>query len=200
MHSPKQKEFFDDNACVWDMISVHDPKKVEYIADTIGINDSDDVLDVGTGTGIMIPYYLKRISTGSITALDYSENMIAIARSKNPERDSPMLRYRVGDLYYLKDKERFDLAICYSCYPHFVDKPLAISILRDSLRSGGRLVIAHSSPREKINQVHTEGGEVISMDLLPPMPELVSLFEDAGLDVVYTQDDSEYYMIIGKKK
>lgn len=198
-HSPKQKEFFDDNALVWDMISVHDLKKVEYIADTIGIHDADDILDVGTGTGIMIPFYLKRLETGSITALDYSENMISVAKKKNPEIDSPKLRYRVGDLYDLKDKGKYDLAVCYSCYPHFVDKPLAIKTLYDSLKPNGRLVIAHSSSKEDINRVHTEAGKVIHMDLLLPMCEMASMFEDAGLTIEFQRDDDQYYIIIGSK-
>ena len=57
--NPKQKEFFNEKAGVWDKITVHDLEKVQYIAELMGIRSNDRILDVGTGTGILIPFYEK---------------------------------------------------------------------------------------------------------------------------------------------
>jgi demethylmenaquinone methyltransferase/2-methoxy-6-polyprenyl-1,4-benzoquinol methylase len=57
----KQKEFFDSHADVWDEINHHDAAKIGYIADLLQLAGNESVLDVGTGTGVMLPYYLERL-------------------------------------------------------------------------------------------------------------------------------------------
>lgn len=197
--NPRQKEFFNERAEVWDKISVHDLEKVDLIASLLNLKGDEDILDVGTGTGVMIPFYLKYIDSGSITALDYSENMIAVARRKYPERSSPHLSYRVADLYTIKEKETYDTIVCYSCFPHFPEKSSAIKIFSEALRNNGTLMISHSCSRDKINQVHQDGGEVICHDYLPDMDQLREMFRESGLTVTDTRDDKEFHYIIGKK-
>lgn len=46
-------------------------------------------MDVGTGTGVMIPFYEEKLTSGSILAVDYSEKMIEVAKKKSPSRNTP---------------------------------------------------------------------------------------------------------------
>ena len=62
----KQKEFFDSHAEEWDEINHNDPSKLEYISDILDIEGNESILDVGTGTGVMIPYYQEHLRGGSI--------------------------------------------------------------------------------------------------------------------------------------
>lgn len=196
--NPKQKEFFNEHADQWDEISRHDVSKIRYIVSLLGLSGTERILDVGTGTGIMVPYYEERLTSGSIFAIDYSEKMIRKAMEKYPEH-SHKVRYDVIDLYDLSTKELFDDIVCYSCFPHFPYQRKAISILSDHLKSGGKLMIAHSSSKTHINEVHRSGGEVISNDFLPKIEDLKLMMVDAGLRPVFEQDDEEYYILIGKK-
>lgn len=198
-HNPKQRGFFNEKACIWDKICVHDQTKMEYIVRMIGICGDERVLDIGTGTGVMIPHYLRCLSQGSIVGVDYSENMIKVARSKFSEKDHPMVSYVVSDLYDLKYDEEFDLVVCYSCFPHFMDQPLAVRTLSRALRSGGRLVVAHSDSAKKINGVHMSGGVEISNDFLPSMAELKSMMADCGLTATFERDDDDYFICIAAK-
>lgn len=197
--NPKQKDFFNEKAGIWDKISIHDLDKVQYITDLLEICPDDKILDIGTGTGIMIPFYEKYLVDGSIIAVDYSEKMIESARTKYPERYHPAVSYLVSDLYDLKYKSEFDLVVCYSCFPHFVNQPLAISILAKALKDGGRLAIAHSDSAKKINGVHMNGGMEIANDFLPSMERLRRMMADHDLKIGFERDDDSYYICIARK-
>lgn len=197
--NPKQKDFFNQKAKVWDSITIHKLEKVQYITELLKIQSDDRILDVGTGTGIMIPFYEKYLVNGRVVAVDYSEKMIAIARSKYPEEVHPLISYRVSDVYELTYDNEFDLVVCYSCFPHFVDQPLALKILSKALRKGGRLVVAHSDSARKINGVHITGGVEIENDFLPTMEILKHMMEERGLTVTFERDDEDYFICITKK-
>lgn len=196
--NPKQREFFDERAGIWDEISVHDAEKVAYIADLLDLEDGMDVLDVGTGTGVMIPYYLERMDGGKVTAIDYSPAMIEVAKRKYPE--SERLAYRAMDLYDLDGTQEYDRVVCYSCFPHFPDPMGALRVLSKQLKPYGTLCIAHSSSRDYINHVHECGGREICNDFLPEIDIMIEMFEQAGLDPVFSRDDSEYYIVIGRRR
>ena len=196
--NPKQMAFFDERAEEWDNISVHDADKVRYIVELLDIRDDSEILDVGTGTGVMIPSYLSRIRSGHVVAVDYSENMISVARSKNPE--SERLSYMVKDIYSLDERERFDRIVCYSCFPHFPDPMEAIHVLSHALVRGGTITIAHSSSKDYINHVHNTGGEEICNDYLPDLDVMEEMFSANDLDVIFTRDDDDYYIVIGVKR
>ncbi len=195
--NPKQMEFFNSRADQWDSTSSHDPEKVRHIVSLLGIRDGMRILDVGTGTGVMIPYYMEGMEGGHITALDYSERMIEVARSKFPE--SERLSFRVQDLYDIRDSGAYDLVVCYSCFPHFPDPVSAIRILSWSLVPGGRLCIAHSSSREHINTIHREGGEAICADYLPDAGLMARMMSMNGLETELEVDDDEYYIVTGRR-
>ena len=197
--NPKQKEFFNKKAEIWDEITVHNLEKVQYLAELLGIHSDDRLLDVGTGTGILIPFYEKYLVNGSIVAVDYSENMIKTARLKYPEKEHPMISYLVADVYELKYCAEFDVVVCYSCFPHFADKPLAIQILARALRKGGRLLVAHSDSAKKINKVHMNAGIEIKNDFLPSIKQLREMMKKNGLTVTFERDDESYFICLARK-
>ena len=196
--NPKQAEFFNERADTWDQMSIHDMEKVEYITNLLNIKDDSNILDVGTGTGIMIPGYLRRIDGGHVTAVDYSERMIDVARSKYPENGT--LTYKVKDIYTMTEREEYDRIVCYSCFPHFPDPMGAIRVMSRALVKGGTFTIAHSSSKEHINYVHNTGGKEICNDYLPELSIMKELFSANDLDVIFTRDDDDYYIVIGIKR
>jgi demethylmenaquinone methyltransferase/2-methoxy-6-polyprenyl-1,4-benzoquinol methylase len=197
--NPKQRDFFNERAEKWDKITIHNLEKVQYIADLLEIKSNDKILDVGTGTGIMIPFYEKYLVDGSVVAVDYSERMIEVAKSKYPKKQHPLVSFLVSDVYDLNFESQFDLVVCYSCFPHFVDQPLAIQTCCKALKKGGRLVVAHSDSAKKINGVHMEGGVEIENDFLPSMEHLKKMLNESGLSVTFERDDESYFICIAKK-
>ena len=196
--NPKKKNFFNEKAEIWDEITVHNLEKVQYITEMLGIHGDDRILDVGTGTGIMIPFYERYLVKGSVVAIDYSEKMIEVARSKYPEKEHPKISYLVSDVYDLKYDSDFDIVVCYSCFPHLVDQTLALKILSKALKKGGRLVIAHSDSAKTINGVHMNSGEVRN-DCLPSMELLKQMMKESGLEVTFERNDENYFICIARK-
>lgn len=109
-----------------------------------------------------------------------------------------MISYLVSDVYDLKYDGVFDLVVAYSCFPHFVDQPLAIKILAKALRKGGRLIVAHSDSAKKINGVHINGGVEIKKDFLPIMKILEWMMKRHGLTTIFERDD-DYFICIARK-
>jgi demethylmenaquinone methyltransferase/2-methoxy-6-polyprenyl-1,4-benzoquinol methylase len=198
--NPKQRDFFNERASAWDEMTVHDPLKVERIVSLLELKGDEAILDVGTGTGVMIPYYELRLTSGRVTAIDYSERMIERCRDKYPSKEHPKVSFRVLDLYQADYGPEFDVVVCYSCFPHFPDPQGAIMTFAGCLKEGGRLIVAHSSSKEHINTIHEEGGEEICTDFLPEIDIMREMMRRAGLETVTEQDDEEYYIAIAVKK
>ena len=198
--SGMQKEFFNQRACEWDKITTHDADKIEYILSVLHLKGCEKILDVGTGTGVLIPFYTKHLSSGTIIAIDFSENMIKNASSKFPQDMYPQVEFVVFDVYDLNYSSQFDIVMCYSCFPHFNNKPLALSILHKTLKPQGKLVIAHSNSRDEINNTHMNSGNEISKDILPSISVLKNMITDAGFEVIFDRDDTDFFMIVAKKK
>jgi ubiquinone/menaquinone biosynthesis C-methylase UbiE len=189
-------EYFDELAEEWDDQNPHDPGKLEHISRLLGLEPGQMVLDVGSGTGIMIPYLLESLGpSGSVTAVDYSPKMIAVARLKYPQAKYPNVRFCVQDIIHMPMHGEYDAILCYSCFPHFENQQATISHLASGLRNRGRLVIAHSESREAINKVHMESHEDVSHDFLPPMREIRQMMHTVGLTVIHEMDTASIFVI-----
>ena len=77
-----QVNFFNSIAKDWDNIIKVDEKKINYLLSQIDIKEDDYILDVGTGTGVLIPFLAALSPKGSVKAIDISCNMLDIARKK----------------------------------------------------------------------------------------------------------------------
>ncbi len=77
------KKFFNEKAKDWDNIVQHDSEKITEVITNIEIINSPNILDVGSGTGVLIPYLVNKFGSKSkITAVDFAENMITVSREK----------------------------------------------------------------------------------------------------------------------
>lgn len=79
-----EKEFFDHLAPTWDDNEVlSTPDKVRFVLGFMNLKPGQSVLDLGTGTGVLLPYIAEKIGTaGHITAVDYSAGMLSRAKEK----------------------------------------------------------------------------------------------------------------------
>lgn len=190
-----QTEFFDRYAERWDEVNHGDPGKISYIADLLALKGGESILDVGTGTGVMVPYYEERMA-GEVTAIDLSPKMVEVARRKFPEADHPRVRFEVHDMYAF-DEGSYDRVVCYSCFPHFPDKQRAIDRLASLLKPDGKLMVAHSDSRDDIARIHSDAGDAVGHDVLPSEAEMREMFSKAGLDVYFARDDGDYFIVVG---
>ena len=52
-----QVEFFNNIAEKWDSKIKVDDKKISKLLSQISIKEGSDILDIGTGTGVLIPFF-----------------------------------------------------------------------------------------------------------------------------------------------
>lgn len=193
------REYFNKRAKDWDIECEHDQNKVKHIIDMIDINPYDQVLDVGTGTGVLIPHIIQSFNDkGHVIGIDISENMLEVAKSK---WDSNQVTYYHGDVLEINWNKKFDTIICYSMFPHFKENKLkAIKHLSHLLNKGGKLCIAHSQSREEINRLHLKAGEEVKYDRLPEMSIMQMMFKKNDLNPIKVVDNESFYVIIGIKQ
>jgi len=193
------QEYFDQLAPAWDKELTRERLKcLGNIVKELGIKPGYYVLDIGSGTGVLLPFLIAELGDeGKIVALDFSAEMLGQAKAKNFQ---PIVGFAQADVLAIPLADNsVDLAICNSVFPHFDDKARALKEIARVLRSNGRLVICHTMSRAMINQLHQSIGGVVAHHLLPHEFQLRGLIKQAGLRVTHFEDGPERYLVIAEK-
>ena len=187
------RAYFNRRAAVWDKtVAEKDKTKLELMAERLEIGPGSTILDVGTGTGVFIPFLLSRIgSNGKIITLDFAEEMLRKAKDKSFDGEVAYLNADVTNIP-LSDKT-FDYVVCYSSFPHFQDKAKALGEINRVTKCGGYLFICHTSSRANINEIHSSIPEVAN-DLIPDEKEMRVTLAEAGFIDIRIEDDRENYL------
>ncbi len=187
--------YFDEVAKVWHKISRCDSAKIKRLLSLLQLQQDDLVLDVGTGTGAMIPYIRERVGNlVPIAAVDSSSKMLQEAERCYPHNGVHFILADVEQDYL---SGRYDAILLYQVFPHFRNPVETIDrLVIDNLRCGGRLLIAHPQNRMRVNELHEQlAGRVFSRSLLP-VEEQVARFCRMGLSVSSFDETDEYYYIL----
>ena len=194
----EQVEFFDSIAKEWDDIIEVNENKINTLLSKLNIKDNTNILDVGTGTGVLIPFIKKLNPNGHITGVDISKAMLNIASEKF--KDINNLTFKVIDVENEIVNREYDKIILYSMFPHLQNRTVTIkSLVDNNLKDNGQLMIAHSNSREFLNNMHKEKDETVREDRLICVKKQKNLFEEAGLNVVEAfENDDIYYLVINK--
>lgn len=188
-------EFFNQLAQTWDQTRERDEDKIRFLVDKIRLNLSDKVLDLGSGTGVLLPFLAA--SSSQVTALDFSEGMLEEARKKY--RSLPNVDYVVADLFVFAPEVRFTKIVGLNFYPHIKDKQSFAAKIKSLLKTGGTLTIMHDISRVAVNAIHS-GSEVVREDKLKAITVEQQVFVEAGFEILQAEDEEDYYFLQVKKK
>ncbi len=194
----KHREYFNKIAAQWDQKLDLRPEDLQPILSRLEVKEGERVLDVGCGTGVLLPYLLQLVGeSGQVVGLDIAEKMLAMAREKIRAQNLTLHR---------ADAARTDLApasfqhiICFSVFPHFKDQFKVTKELSRLLTTRGQLVVAHAAGRKSINQLHRELGKPVSEDLLPEAATMRNLIRKAGLRLLQLTDQKGLYFLQAEK-
>ncbi len=189
------KQFFDEKAGNWDNMNFHDPKKLNMVVTMAQIPEGGRVLDLACGTGVLFPEILKR-NPSELMGVDLSDAMIA--RAKEKFQDS-RLRLIAADFFDLQETG-FDVVTIYSAYPHFLDKDKLLHHVWETLKPGGRVLVAHTDSRHQINHRHSGGAHVQSVSSHLGTAWEESRWFDPYFTLDILADTPEFYLISGIKK
>jgi ubiquinone/menaquinone biosynthesis C-methylase UbiE len=187
------RTFFNEKATIWDKaVAEKDTAKLESMKKRLEIKPGAMLLDVGTGTGTFIPYLLKSIGkNGRLFALDCAEEMLKISRGKGFCGRIDYLHADVASIPLAGDT--CDAVVCYSSFPHFQDKPRAISEIYRVLKPGGRLFICHTSSRTTINDIHRQI-PAVQHDTIPDDNKMEKLLIGAGFTGIAISNRPDSYL------
>ena len=106
------------------------------------------------------------------------------------------INFICGDILEL-DIGNHDFALLYSVYPHIEDKGLLFKKISKILNKNGKIIIAHSQSKEKINAIHQKKEEV-KEDRLKPALETSKIMSEF-FNILECIDNEEMYFVMGEK-
>lgn len=190
-----RRTFFEQLAEKWD--AQQPPDREERLRRLLApfrdlLWEARAVLEIGTGTGALIPILREIAPAAHILSIDLAHGMLRRARARCPDA-----RLVQADAHHLPfPAGSFDRAVCHNTFPHFRDKCAALSELARVLCPEGLLLILHDRSREEVNAIHRSVGGAIGEDLLPPGEELAYLLRETGFITVEVEDGLEHYRVI----
>ena len=168
------------------------PERLKKIVAHGKINRTDTALDVGSGTGILIPI-IKKYKPGSIYACDLSRRML-----QQLIKNYPYVKTIMADVRDLKlPKGSIDVTFINACYPNIVDKVVAFSNISRMMKVKGRIVISH--PPGKAFILSLKKDAPFPLDEFPEEPEAGALLKPFGFEIETFIDEPMLYILVSIK-
>jgi len=196
-----RKAYFNKAANSWDkrFRTPNLSSFLEKLVPQFGLEAGQHILDVGTGTGVLIPYLIREVGpAGSVTAIDYSENMIQICKTKHSHLKNLTVELKnIEEDAFLTDS--FDAAICFGLFPHLENKQKALQNINHLLKPDGTLIIAHALSSEELKAHHNNASSSVIHDMLPEETEMKQLLEQTGFEGISIKDEPGCYLCVARK-
>jgi ubiquinone/menaquinone biosynthesis C-methylase UbiE len=169
------------------------PERLERIVASGEIVKGATVLDVGSGTGIMVPL-IRKYEPARIYACDLSSAMLG-QLSKNYTYAETIL----GDVRDLELPDgSVDVVFINACYPNIVDKATAFFNISRMLKPGGRLVISHPLGKAFIEVI--KKSTPFPLDDFPERADAENLLRALGFAIKGFFDEPEIYLLVATKE
>ena len=169
------------------------PGRLEKIVAAAKVRKGEIVLDVGSGTGILVPQ-IRLYRPGRIYACDLSEEML-----KQLKKNYPGVETVLSDVRDLSlPDQSIDATFINACYPNIADKAGAFRNIARMLKPLGRMVISHPLGRAFIDSLK-ENTE-FPLDDFPEKPEARTLLQPYGFELQGFVDEPELYILLAVKR
>lgn len=193
----RRRAFFESLAEEWD--AQQPPNRGDVLRQMLApyaaeLRTANAILEVGTGTGALIPLIQECATAARLVSIDLAHTMLQRARKRCPaalfvQCDVHRLPFAAGSI-----EAGFDWVVCHNSFPHFVDPFTAVAGMARVLCRSGHLLIVHDLGREQVNATHRGiPNSIVNNDLLPSGVELAGMLERHGLNVLEYEDRANRY-------
>ncbi len=185
-----QREFFRD------IVHLFDPPLPEGVPERLGkivasadIVSGDVVLDLGSGTGILVPI-IQEYEPEKIFACDISDVMLARLKEQYSYAEVILADVRDIDL----PDAGIDVIYMNACYPNIVDKKATFANISRIMKPGGRMVISHPMGKSFIDQLREK--TTFPLDDFPGRSKAGRLLKPFGFEIKDFIDEPELYIMV----
>lgn len=200
MEDDPKRQYFNDLAARWDSLPAEGgvPARVRAYLEKSRHPAPGWILDVGCGTGILLPHLLEIYpDVRLIVEMDYSEGMLL--ENARKLRDRRVLHLHADARLVPFVIPTFDLVLCFCALPHFGDPRPALRGLVNALLPGGILTIGHLADSRGVNLFHGSLDAPVRHDRLPPAEVVAGLLGEAGATAVVAEETKDWYFVRGEK-
>ena len=200
MSTATKRRHFNELAPRWDQLPgpTDAPLKVAEFVARASQTNTERILDVGCGTGILVPYLLTACPQATcVVELDFAEEMLGEnARKVADQRVSRLC----ADAQALPFPDGyFDLVLCFGVVPHLPDLNSALREQLRVLRPAGVFSVGHIMGSQELNAFHRSLGGPICHDTLPPAESLAARLARLGAMPVAVEENPEWYFVQATK-
>ncbi len=119
------------------------PDSARHMAALLGLRGDERVLDVACGTGNAALAIAPLLTTGKVTAVDFSSGMLEQARRKAVAQGVHNVEFLERDMQSLGFGEQFDVAVCAFGIFFVEDMDAQLARIAAAVRPGGRIMISN---------------------------------------------------------
>lgn len=189
-----KRGYFNELAPRWDSLPAlpgAEEKVARFVRRAVETEDRR-VLDVGAGTGILLPHLLAA-SVPCIVELDFAERMLEAGRAKaGGGRVEPVC----GDACRLPLRPgSFDAVLCFGVLPHLGPAGDALAGLLPAARPGGTLAVGHLLGSSELNAFHSAMSGPVAGDSLRPARETAAILQSLGAAVLACEEEPGWYFV-----
>jgi len=119
------------------------PASAAHLASLLGLQGSEQVIDVACGTGHATMAVAKLLPQGRVTATDFSPKMLAQARQKAAAMKLDNIEFFERDMQALGFDGQFDVAVCAFGIFFVEDMDKQLAHIASAVKPGGRIAITN---------------------------------------------------------
>ena len=199
MMTNPRRPYFNSLAADWDHIPAapNSAGRISRFLERSHIAGARRILDVGCGTGILVPDLLNLGSATCLVEFDLAEDMLRVNSTKYPEA---IIGRVCADAQTMPFSDAcFDLAVCFSVLPHMPDKSAALRQIFRILRPGGVFCVGHLMGSSELNAFHSSIEGPVSVDVLPPAAVVAQMLKDLGAVEIEAEENPDWYFVRAEK-
>jgi len=121
-----------------------------FVKETLAINKSDHILEIGCGTGSLLKLIANELENGIVEGIDFSKTMISIAKKKNKKHISKKKAIiKLGNFDELQfESNSYDKIFSVNTIYFWKNPVMTISKAFDLLKANGMMVLGFHSKEE----------------------------------------------------
>jgi len=200
-HNELQTRYFDERAELFEQKVPGDiQQRTAYIVTTAGVNAQSTILDVGSGTGVLIGHFLAAgAKQENIVACDLSQRMLALASIHYHKvhfwlGDVMEFSFDSVDSNFPPHVKAFDHIFFNACFGNMLDQVAVLRHSRTLLSQQGKIVISHPLPKF-VQSLHATEPEIVP-NLLPSAQWCGEKAKELGLTVEHFESSNQLYLAI----